>query len=260
MNYIELLLQAQGRLFVLECARISGVIVAAPMAWLNAPLRIRAALVLMLAFVVHGTANATHVPNSLLEVAWVTIVEFALGGAMGLVVRFIVAMAEVAAEAIAPMLGLGVGQLFDAASNSQQNILTSILRNLSILLALAIGVHRLLLQALLEGFRVIPVGTVSMPAAGLKVLWELSGQVLLVGTRIALPIVAILFIVQLTLAFVSRAAPQLQIFSVGFTVATVVGLIALILVLPDISRGFIVEHSKVASHLGQLFVDLGAAQ
>jgi flagellar biosynthetic protein FliR len=169
-------------------------------------------------------------------------------------------MSEVAAEAIAPMLGLGVAQLFDVSSHSNQNILTSILRHLSILIALAIGVHRVLLHALLAGFRVIPVGSIHVASGGLNVIWELSGQVLLVGARIALPLLAILFVVQITLAFVSRAAPQLQIFSVGFAVATVVGLATVILVLPDISRGFVVEHSKVAGHLERLFVDFGATQ
>jgi flagellar biosynthetic protein FliR len=259
VNYFELLLQTQGRLFVLECARISGVVIAAPLAWLNAPLRIRAALVLILAFVVHGSADSTRVPSTLLEVIWVAVTEFVLGAAMGLVVRFIVAMAEVAAEAIAPMLGLGVAQLFDTGSHSNQNILTSILRHVSILIALGVGVHRWLLQALLAGFHLVPVGSASLPAAGFKLMWDLSGQVLLVGARIALPVIAILFIVQLTLAFVSRAAPQLQIFSVGFAIATAVGLITLVLVLPDISRGFIVEYSKVSSHLEQLFYDLGTA-
>ena len=260
MNPIEALLQTEGRMFVLECARISGLIVAAPLAWLNAPLRVRAALVLTLAFVVHGTNDASSVPIELLEVVWVMVTEFALGAAMGLVVRFIVAMSEVAAEAIAPMLGLGVAQLFDVGSHSNQNILTSILRHVSVLIALAIGVHRVLLHALLSGFKVLPVGSAHVPTGGLRVIWELSGQVLLVGARIALPMLAILFVVQITLAFVSRAAPQLQIFSVGFAVATVVGLATLILVLPDISRGFVVEYSKVSSHLEQLFADLGATQ
>jgi flagellar biosynthetic protein FliR len=195
-----------------------------------------------------------------LETAWGSVTEFALGAAMGLVVRFIVAMAEVAAEAIAPMLGLGVAQLFDAASRTNQNILTSILRYVCILVALAIGVHRLLLEALLSSFRLVPAGSIRLPAAGFGVLWALSGQVLLVGARIALPLIAILFIVQITLAFVSRAAPQLQVFSVGFAVATAVGLTTLVLVLPDVSRSFIVEFSKVSSHLERLLGDVGAAQ
>jgi len=258
VTLLEAWLQSEGILFALECARIAGLIIAAPLAWLNAPTRVRGGLVLLLAFVIHGTGGSHQVPKSLVEVSWVLVSEFALGVAMGLVVRFVVAMAEVAAEVIAPMLGLSVAHVFDATSHSTQNILTTLLRHVSVLVALAVGVHRTLLQALLGGFKLIPVGTVSAPAASLKLMCDLSSNVLLVGVRIALPLLAILFIVQVTLAFVSRAAPQLQVFSVGFAIATAVGLTTLILIFPDISRGFIVEYSQVPSQLEQLYADFGA--
>ena len=247
-------------LYVLECARVAGLVIAAPLAWLNAPLRIRGALVLLLGFVVHGSSRSRKLPDSLIEVSWILVTEFMLGIAMGLIVRFILAMAEVAAETIAPMLGLSVAHVFDAASHSTQNILTTLMRNVSVLLALAIGVHRSLLQALLGGFRLVPVGSIINPANGMKLMLELSSNVLLVGVRLALPLLAILFIVQVTLAFVSRAAPQLQVFSVGFAIATAVGLTTLILIFPDISRGFVVEYSQVSTQLERLYSAIGVTQ
>jgi flagellar biosynthetic protein FliR len=258
VTFLETWLQSEGSLFALECARVAGLIIAAPLAWLNAPTRVRGALVLMLGFVVHGASGAASVPASLLEVAWVFVTELALGAAMGLVVRCIVAMAEVAAETMAPMLGLGVAHIFDSSSHSTQNVMTTLLRQVSILIALVSGVHRVLLQALLGGFKLVPVGSVRLPANGLKVIWELSTNVLLVGVRLALPMIAVLFIVQIALAFVSRAAPQLQVFSVGFAVATAVGLTTLILVFPDFSRGLMVEYSQVSTYLEQLLRDFGA--
>jgi flagellar biosynthetic protein FliR len=132
------------------------------------------------------------------------------------------------------------------------------MRNVSVLIALAIGVHRTLLEALLGGFKEIPVGSIASPANSLKLMCELSSNVLFVGVRLALPLLAILFIVQVTLAFVSRAAPQIQVFSVGFAIATSVGLATLILVFPDISRGFIVEYSQVSTQLERLYGDMGA--
>jgi flagellar biosynthetic protein FliR len=212
----------------------------------------------MLGFVVHGDSGSASVPTSLVELAWALTLEFTLGVAMGLVVRFIVAMAEVAAETIAPMLGLGVAHIFDVSSHSSQNIMGTLLRYISILVALAIGVHRMLIEALLGGFKAIPVGGAIAPANGLKLICELSANILFVGVRLALPIIAVLFIVQIALAFVSRAAPQLQVFSIGFAVATAVGLTTLILIVPDVTRGLTVEFSQVSSHLERLFSDIGA--
>lgn len=260
MTGLDAWFEAEGGLFLLECARVSGLIVTAPLAWLHAPMRIRASLVLVLSFVIHGNAAKSHVPASLIALVWAVFTEFALGAAIGLIVRFIVAMSEVAAEAIAPMLGLGVAQLFDSASHSNLNILSELLRYVSVLVALTLGVHRIVIEAVLAGFKVIPAGTISMPAVGLGVIWDMSGQVLLVGVRIALPLIAVLFIVQITLALVSRAAPQLQIFSVGFALATVVGLTTLVLIIPDLSRSFVVEYSRLSSHLERLFSEVRAAQ
>ncbi len=243
---------------MLECGRTAGLIIAAPLAWLNAPIRIRGALVLMLAFVIHGTGKPQNELTSLLETSWVFVSEFTLGIAMGLVVRFVVAMAEVAAEIIAPMLGLSVAHVFDATSHSSQNLMTTLMRHVSVLIALAIGIHRVLLAALIGGFKAIPVGGAAAPANSLKLMCELSSNVLVVGVRLALPLLAVLFIVQITLAFVSRAAPQLQVFSVGFAIATAVGLVTLILIFPDITRGFIVEYSQVSTQLERLYGDMGA--
>jgi flagellar biosynthetic protein FliR len=76
------------------------------------------------------------------------------------------------------------------------------------------------------------------------------------GLRIALPTVAVLFMVQIALAFIARAAPALQIFAVGFAVTLGVGLIVVIVSLPDIARYILVEIShvdaRVASLLGSL--------
>ena len=257
MTPLESWLQSEGRLYALECSRVSGLIIASPLAWLNAPVRVRGALVLMLGFVVHGTTRPDLVPATLLEFCWVFVTEFALGMAMGLVVRFIVAMAEVAAEAIAPMLGLGVAHIFDASSHSTENVMGSLLRNVSVLIALVTGAHRALLEALLGGFKIIPVGGMAEPANSLKLILNLSSNVLLVGVRLALPMLAVLFIVQVTLAFVSRAAPQLQVFSVGFAIATAVGLATFIMIFPDITRGFIVEYSQVSAHIERLYGEVG---
>ena len=258
MTFLETWLQSEGSLYALECARVAGLVIAAPLAWLNAPLRVRGALVLMLGFVVHGTSHPELIPKTLLDVAWVFIAEFTLGIAMGLVVRFIVAMAEVAAEVIAPMLGLGVAHIFDASSHSTQNVMSTLFRNVSVLIALATGAHRVILEALLGGFKIIPVGGIVAPANSLKLMCELSSNVLLVGVRLALPMLAVLFIVQITLAFVSRAAPQLQVFSVGFAIATAVGLTTLVLIFPDITRGFVVEYSQLSAHMARLYTEVGS--
>jgi flagellar biosynthesis protein FliR len=63
---------------------------------------------------------------------------------------------------------------------------------------------------------------------------------------------------QIALAFVARAAPQMQVFNVGFAVMLAVGLFLLAAILPDVSRGFIIELSQIGPRIEAILSTLGA--
>lgn len=258
MTALEDLLRAELALFVLECARVAGVIMIAPLAWLNAPMRIKVALVLMLAFVGHGLSARTVVPRSVFETGLMMCSELLLGIAMGFVVRLVVATAEIVGEIASPAIGLGIATSFDPTTHSQQSVLTSLLRYFVIFIALIIGVHRVVLGGLLAGFRLLPVGTVGAPGLLLPTFVEQSSLAIEAGVRIALPLIAILYMTQIALAFVARAAPQMQVFNVGFAVMLAVGLFLLGAILPDMSRGFIIELSQIGPRIEAILATLGA--
>jgi flagellar biosynthetic protein FliR len=218
---------------------------------------LRAGLVLVLALGTHGQAAAP--PAAMAELGTLALAvpsEFALGAAMGMVVRLAVAVAEVAADVVSPMMGLGMAQLFDPQAQTTQSVLTSLYRNLALLLALLVGLHRLLLGALVASFRVLPPGVLVSPAAATPGLLALTNAALSSGVRIALPVIGVLLMTQLGLAFIARAAPAMQIFAVGFSVTLGVGFALLILTLPDLAQGLLAELSRVGPRLEHLLVDL----
>lgn len=258
MISLDSLLSTEMSLFLLECARISGVIIVAPLAWVHAPNRLRVVLVLLLAFVAHGLSVRAEAPGSPLLVASGLVVEFAIGVVMGLVVRFVIAIAEVCGEVMSPAMGLGMGAAFDPATQSHGSQIANILRYFIVLVGLLIGVHRVLLGALLAGFRLLPVGSAGDLAMALPGLVQLSSSVISSGVRIALPLVAILYMTQIALAFIARAAPQMQVFNVGFAVMLAVGLSVFALIMPDIARAFVIELSQVGIRLEEALVLFGA--
>ncbi len=259
MNSLEGLLRAEMMLYLLECGRVAGVIIVAPFAWGNAPNRVKAALVLLLAFVAHGSSTRSILPGSTLAGALALAIEFAIGVAMGFVVRIVFAIAEICGEVMSPAIGLGVATAFDPATHSNQSIIASILHQLAVLLALLVGIHRVLLGGLLAGFRLLPVGSAGEPSRVLPELVEISSAAIEAGVRIALPLVAVLYMTQIALAFIARAAPQMQVFNVGFAVMLAVGLFLLAVLLPDISRSFLIELSHVGTTLDTIMGVLGAS-
>jgi len=249
---LDALVRAQAGAFALETVRVAGVVIAAPLAWLSAPLRVRGALVLLVAFAAHAEGAGTLSDRAPEQIAFSVGGEFMLGLGIGFVVRLFVAVAEMAAEYIAPMMGIGAAQLFDPQTKAMQNVLSSLLRNFAVLLGLLAGIHRVVLAGVLASFRAVPVGSLTNPALSTPVVLAMTSEALTSGVRIAIPFIAVLFMSQIALAFISRAAPAMQIFSVGFAVTMATGALVMVLVLPDLGYELLGEVSRSGAKIETL--------
>jgi len=249
---LDALVRAHAGTFALETVRVTGVIIAAPLAWLSAPLRVRGTLVLLIAFAAHAEGSGGLADQSIEHMAFSVGSEFMLGLGIGFVVRLFVAVAEMAAEYVAPMMGIGAAQLFDPQTKAMQNVLSSLFRNFAVLLGLLAGIHRVVLSGVLASFRAVPVGTLTNPALETPVVLAMTSEALATGVRIAIPFIAILFMSQIALAFISRAAPAMQIFSVGFAVTMATGALVMVLVLPDLGYELLGEVSRSGAKIETL--------
>jgi flagellar biosynthetic protein FliR len=255
---IEASLAGRALVFLCVLARISGLVVIAPGPWSVAPVRVRSALVVLLAFVatISPLAHGLELSEKPLTVALAIASDFAVGACMGMTVRLVVAVAEVGAEFIAPQLGIGVAQLFDPHLHTSETPIGAIFRQLALLVGVLVGLHRQVLGALFASFHVIPPAELVDPGRAGGAILMLTTQSVEAGIRIALPTVAVLFMVQVALAFIARAAPALQIFSVGFAVTLGVGLLVLVVSLPDTARLLLAEMSHLDGRLQALSVTL----
>jgi flagellar biosynthetic protein FliR len=86
-------------------------------------------------------------------------------------------------------------------------------------------------------------------------LLEASSAALVAGARLAMPIVSVLLATQVALAFVSRAAPAMQIFSIGFAITLIAGGTVLVLALPDMATSIVEELSHVGPRIERVLVD-----
>ncbi len=246
-------LSREAAILSLEIVRTAGFVTATPILFSSAPARVRGAVALLLALVSHGVRGAPGVgipaPNldSFEQVALSAPCELLIGAAIGLVMRFLLSIAEVMGDAISPVLGLNAVTLFDPQSQSHETPVTRILRMLLLLLALLMGIHRVLLSAVIQSFRVIPVGTLVDPSLATPELIRLSGVAITAGVRLAIPVLAVLTIIQIGLAFVSRAAPSLQLFSIGFGITIFAGGAVIFSSLHDLAREFERELSQMGS-------------
>jgi flagellar biosynthesis protein FliR len=260
MISLDSLVRAEAGTFALETVRIAGMVIGAPLAWQAAPLRVRGALVLLLAFAAHAEIGASLSSPPFEQMAFAVGSEFMLGLGIGFVVRLFVAIAEIAADQVAPMMGIGAAQLFDPQTKNMQNVLSTLFRNFAVLLGLIAGIHRLVIGGVMASFKVVPVGSFSNPALETPVILAMTTDALATGVRVAIPFIAILFMTHIALAFISRAAPAMQIFSIGFAVTMATGTLVMVLVLPDLGFELLAEVSKSGGKIETLLTTVQAAR
>jgi flagellar biosynthesis protein FliR len=241
----------------LELSRLSGVMAVAPIPWSNTPRKVKVGLLIFLLVAVHGMGDATL--TELPSAGWAAIhvsTEFLIGISIGMVVRLSVAAAEIAGGAIATPIGFSAAQAFDPTIGSTDSVMPRLFRNLALLVAVITGLHRVMLEAVVSSFHLVPVGTAQHLEATFPLFLELSGHVLKTGVSLALPLLAILLMVNVALAFVARAAPTMQIFNVGFAVLLGTGAVVLMLSLPDLSRELALGFDRNARFLERLLAEI----
>ena len=260
MSPLEAMIRPELLRYSLELTRIAGVIAMTPLAWSLAPLRFRVALALLLAVVVHGPSSRLHPAPAFhgeLDLALAIGGELVLGLAFGFVVRLSVTIGELVGEVITPSIGLGAAQIFDPMSHVTHGVITTMLRFFSVLIALVLGLHRVAIGGLVQSFHVLPVGRLYSSFGATEPLILLTAELIACGVRIALPVLAVVFVTNLALAFVARAAPAIQVFSVGFAITLAVGLLVLLLVLPDVAYQLGADFSHVGTRLERLLAAIG---
>ncbi|HEX4335172.1 MAG TPA: flagellar biosynthetic protein FliR [Polyangiaceae bacterium] len=250
MTELDEMFRSEVGSLALELARITGLVVVCPLLWIDAPKRTRAAIVVLFTFLVHGQGKVAPGIVGRPDLAVIGIFgELALGAAMGFVVRLVLSIAEVTANAASPLIGFGIAQVFNPATGDEDTVLNALLQKVALLIALITGLHHVVIGTLLASFQAVPVGTIIAPGKLYPLFLEASSSVLNTGVRLALPLMAVVFMVQIALGFVSRAAPAMQIFSVGFAFTLVTGGVVLSLMLPDFARELAGELSFVGSRM-----------
>jgi flagellar biosynthetic protein FliR len=240
------LASAKVAIFVLVVSRIAGFVVLSPFPGQTVGVRHRAALLCVLSWVGFSMAPAANASTAFdAGLVGAGIVELMCGLALGLAFRSLLFAGDVLGSLVGQMTGHASPTVLNPTLNAEETAVGRAVSLCALLVALAAGVHRIALASLLESFRALPVGAATVRTAGLMPLVDLQIDAFVVGVRLASPLIAVALLVQAGLGVVSRAAPSVQIFSVGFGVLFVSTTLVLIDTAGDMMGG-------LASHFGRL--------
>ncbi len=156
-----------------------------------------------------------------------------VGLAMGFMLQLVFAVFIIAGQSIAMAMGLGFASAVDPQNGVQVPVISQFLLIMATLLFLALDGHLIFLELMAESFRLLPVGNVHPPVEQIRALAYWGGYMFAAGLLVALPAVAGLLLVNIAFGVASRAAPQLNIFAVGFPVMIMAGFALLVLIAPS---------------------------
>lgn len=150
------------------------------------------------------------------------------------------------ANLVGNFMGFASATIFDPHQESQTEIIGHFQTTLAMLIFLSMDGHHLMLKASLESYKLVGIGKAVFSAGLTLHLTRLTAEVLRFGFQIAAPIALSLFAVNVVFGVVSKSMPQLNIFVLTFPVSAFVGLVVMLLALPEF-------HDEVAQILGRMY-------
>ena len=212
------------------------------------PVRVRVALALAITILIVPSLGPMPAVDPLsMESVYITLQQLLIGVAMGLLVLLAFNAVTMAGESIAISMGLGFALMNDPQNGAQVPVVSQFYLVLAILLFLSFDGHHAILMLMHSSFALMPVGT---PLGGdsIWVLLTWAANIFYGALAIALPALAAMLTVNILMGVITRAAPQLNIFSVGFPITMAVGFLSIMLTLPTFQFSFInlIEMVKTA--------------
>jgi flagellar biosynthesis protein FliR len=205
----------------------------------SVPARIRIVLAGAIAMIL---APLISIPPQLsafsIEGLVVTAQQVVIGIALGFCLQLVFDAITLGGQLIANSMGLSYAMSVDPIRGVGTTALGELYTIFVTLVFLALDGHLRLIEVLADGFRTLPVGSTGFGTADLWQIVIWGGTLFSGALSIALPGITALLVVNLAFGVVSRAAPSLNLMSVGFPVILVFGLLVLVVSVPQLLSAF----------------------
>ena len=166
----------------------------------------------------------------------VLIQQILIGVAMGFSMRLVFAAFEMAGDLLGLQMGLAFAQFIDPARGMQTPLIGSFLGVLAMLTFLVIDGHLLVIAAVVQSFELIPISA-NLAVVNSQSIAMAGSIMFMLALQISLPVMAAVLISNIGLGILARAAPQLNVMSIGFSITIGVGLWILWVSLPYFIAG-----------------------
>ena len=247
--------------FLLVFARVTGTLTSAPVfASKTIPVFGRVGLsVLLSLFMLPMSALAPdRQPTTLPILVWWLMLELIYGLSAGFVASLFLQSVQMAGQLIDMQIGFGMVNVFDPQFGQQVPLVGNFKYLIALTIFLALQGHHVLISALADNFRAVPLGVQPQLGSAAEFLVDAVANMFVMALRLSLPILGTILMTDVALGILARLMPQMNVFVVGITGKLVVGLFMLFLILPfyvtflEVGfEGIYRDFSKILAELGK---------
>jgi len=246
-------------LFLYVTARMSGMVLFNPiLGRQNLPSLVRSGFVLVLAVSVAPTVDQSiRMPAGTLEFMLRILLELALGMAFGMVMQFFFFIPQMAGEIVDTQMGLTMNQIYDASSQTNMSVTGVAMNILMILLFFAANGHHTLLRIIMSSGEIVPYGEVVLNTRMAEAALNLFCQCVLMGVKLAMPILAAELVGQFGMGILMKVIPQINVFAINIELKVIVGEVLLLLLIAPFGEYLLRVEATMLTRLEE-FLQLAA--
>lgn len=226
--------------FLWPLVRIAAMLMAAPIFNIRqiSP-RFRMLLAVLITLLVQPVLPAAPVvPVFSSEAFLILIQQIGIGVALGFLMQMAFNALILGGQVMAFSMGLGFANMMDPANGVQVPVVSQFWLILAMLAFLLMNGHLVLIAAIVDTFTVLPIAVDGFGRAGIWELLSWGSRMFAAGVLMALPVIVALLLVNIGMGVVSRAAPQLNIFAIGFPITLMMGFLLIWVTLPQVMTNF----------------------
>jgi flagellar biosynthetic protein FliR len=220
--------------FIWPFSRILGFFSTAPLLSQNSfPVTTRIGLaIVMTILLMPGIPLMMTVDPLSMDGLLILINQFLIGISIGFVMRVIFSAIEMAGELIAVSMGLGFATFYNPQTQAQTIVISQFLSLLALAVFLSTNLHLVMLESFFDSFKTIPIDQISLAPIAFRDLAYWGSNIFSIGLQLSLPIVTTLLIANIALGILTKAAPQLNLFGIGFPITIGIGFLMLSIKMP----------------------------
>lgn len=179
--------------------------------------------------------------------------EIMTGLTLGFIVNLCFSVIKMAGQIMDIQVGLGMMSVLDPSTNTNNTLIENLIYWFAVVLFFNVDGHLLLIQELINSFNIVKIGKCILTQNSIMMILQIFIKFFIIGLKIAIPVVLIIVITDITLGLIARTVPQLNIMILGLPLKILVGLGCISLAIPLLAKLILSSYSTLPDMIKSMY-------